>query len=579
MEVIKMSRRRYKRTNPKPSYQQVERGKFNIPDPKESISVVDGFTNEMLSLGLGTNNMFSDTQYTKTNMLSWDRETLDAAYRQNWIVGKVVDIVAEDATREWINITGDYTPEQVEQIEKEAERLKIRDSIRSAIKWGRLYGGAASILLIEGESLSSPLVLDYVRPNSFKGLYVLDRWTLWPSINTPINEPGPDFGYPKYYRIGTGYTGSSELLDRTVVHHSRLNRFIGLELPYWQRFQDMWWGESVVERMYDRLCAFDNVTFSLVNLVFKAQLRIFKLKDYRKLIAKGGEGLKILKAFMEECRQYQNTDGITMMDEEDSFLTFNPTYSGLNDIMLICGEQLGGAVDIPYVVLFGRGQASIFAGSDQDIRDYYTKIVTFQESTLRSAIDITYKVMIKSMGLDPNAFEFEFRTLWKATPPEAAKMAAQDAASVVTAFDAGLIDRSTALAELRQSSLYHNRWTTIDVNMIKEAYDKPLPRTERMSGGPAELKRDIEVAEIKDVLDNLVQSLAISPQTAKQVISAVNPEDKDKDKQSGKPLPNRGGPKSEGYTPTAESHRSSSNPEGRKTSVSKQKLGAPRIRL
>ena len=128
MEVIKMSRRRYKRTNPKPSYQQVERGKFNIPDPKESISVVDGFTNEMLSLGLGTNNMFSDTQYTKTNMLSWDRETLDAAYRQNWIVGKVVDIVAEDATREWINITGDYTPEQNQRpyLYKFVYRLELR---------------------------------------------------------------------------------------------------------------------------------------------------------------------------------------------------------------------------------------------------------------------------------------------------------------------------------------------------------------------------------------------------------------------------------------------------------------------
>ena len=59
----------------------------------------------------------------------------------------------------------------------------------------------------------------------------------------------------------------------------------------------------------------------------------------------------------------------------------------------------------------------------------------------------------------------------------------------------------------------------------------------------------------------------------------LDPKQVGKCKKCGKPLPNRGGPKSEGYTPTAESHRSSSNPEGRKTSVSKQKLGAPRIRL
>ena len=91
----------------------------------ESIAVGDGFTNGLLGLGLGADNLFSDTQYSKTNMLSWDRETLDSAYRQNWIVGKVVDIIAEDATREWISITGDYSPEEIAAIEKQAERLRL----------------------------------------------------------------------------------------------------------------------------------------------------------------------------------------------------------------------------------------------------------------------------------------------------------------------------------------------------------------------------------------------------------------------------------------------------------------------
>lgn len=554
-----MSRRRKRTAAKDSSYQTVEKYTVGQEVPK-NLSVADGFTNEILGLGQGIDNLFSDTQYLKTNMISWDRETLDSAYRQNWIVGKVVDIVAEDATREWITITGDYTPEQITAIEKEAKRLKIRDSIRSAIKWGRLYGGAGAIILIDGESLSSPINLDMIRPNSFKGLYVLDRWTLWPSINTPISEPGPSFGYPKYYRIGTGYTGNKELLDRTVVHHSRLNRFIGIELPYWQRFQDLWWGESVVERMYDRLCAFDNVTFSLVNLVFKAQLRIFRLEGYRKLIAKGGEGLKTFQRFIEECRKYQNSDGITVMDEADQFTQFNPTYAGLKDIMLICGEQLGGAADIPYMILFGRSQTGIFMGSDQDTKSYYSKISAFQESQMREAIDTTYKVMIKSMGFDPGTFDFEFKTLWKATPAEAAKMAAQDVASVVTAFDAGLISRATALAELRESSLYHNRWTTITVDMINNAAQIPLPRPERQSVGPSELKRDLEFEEINENIRNLME--------------ALNPYPNYGDGQAASPTSS----KEEGQSAKA-AHRESVDPGSRQANVAKQKLGSPRVRL
>jgi uncharacterized protein len=537
-------------------YYKVTKSKLEEIIPT-NLSVSDGFTNETLGLGQGVNNLFSDSQYSKTNTISWDRETLDSAYRQNWIVGKVVDLVAEDATREWITITGDYTPEQITSIEKEAEKLKIRDSIRSAIKWGRLYGGAGAIILIDGESLSSPLNLDLVRPNSFKGLYVLDRWTLWPSINTPISSPGPDFGYPQYYRIGTGQTNNSSLLDRTVVHSSRLSRFIGIELPYWQRFQDLWWGESVIERMYDRLCAFDNVTFSLVNLVFKAQLRIFRLEGYRKLIAKGGEGVETFQNFIEECRKYQNSDGITVLDEADQFMTFNPTYAGLKDIMLICGEQVGGAADIPYMILFGRSQTGIFMGSDQDTKSYYAKISSFQESSLRESITSVYKVMIKSMGLDPQSFDFEFKTLWKVTPAEAAKMAAQDVAAVVTAFDAGLISRATALAELRESSLYHNRWTTVSVEMINQAADIPLPRPEREGKGPVELKRDLELSEIQDNIKLILSSLP-----------GYTNNDDTSTTSSSQEVQN-----------AKSAHRESVDPGSRQANVAKQKLGSPRVRL
>ena len=49
----------------------------------------------------------------------------------------------------------------------------------SSSKWGRLYGGAAGIILLDGESAYMDEPLDYrlIMPGSYKGLLILDRWS------------------------------------------------------------------------------------------------------------------------------------------------------------------------------------------------------------------------------------------------------------------------------------------------------------------------------------------------------------------------------------------------------------------
>jgi hypothetical protein len=37
----------------------------------------------------------------------------------------------------------------------------------------------------------------YSRPH-FKGLLVLDRWMVEPSLNNLVSDPGPDLGLPKF---------------------------------------------------------------------------------------------------------------------------------------------------------------------------------------------------------------------------------------------------------------------------------------------------------------------------------------------------------------------------------------------
>ena len=78
--------------------------------------------------------------------------------------------------REWYDLKS-ATPEQGKAIQTVERSTRLRDRVSTGLKWGRLYGGAAGLILIDGqEDLSRPLDAEAVLPGSFRGLYILDRW-------------------------------------------------------------------------------------------------------------------------------------------------------------------------------------------------------------------------------------------------------------------------------------------------------------------------------------------------------------------------------------------------------------------
>ena len=77
----------------------------------------------------------------------------------------------------------------------------------------------------------------------------------------------------------------------------------------------------------------------------------------------------------------------------------------------------------------------------------------------------------------PDGFAFDFVPLWQLSDTEKAEVGAKDTNSVVQAFDSGIVDRSTALKELRQSSNTAGLWSNITDDEIKEAENEPPPVT------------------------------------------------------------------------------------------------------
>lgn len=433
---------------------------------------VDSFQNFAARIGLGAGSQHDHARYG-FDFISRNRVQLEAMYRSSWVVGQAVDVVAEDMTREGVEIKGDIPPADIEKINKALERMRIWDEICNTIKWARLYGGCLAVMLVDGQNPSTPLKIDSISKGQFKGLLVLDRWLVQPTLQDLVTEYGPGFGMPKYYDVVADSLG----LSNQRIHHSRVIRIDGVDLPYWQRTAENLWGQSVIERLLDRLTAFDSTTAGTAQLVYKAHLRTYKVKDLRNIIATGGKAFEGLVKQIEHIRLWQSNEGMTLMDAEDQFEAHQYGFSGLSDVLLQFGQQLSGALQIPLVRLFGQSPAGLNSTGESDLRTYYDNIAQQQERRLRSPFTTLLNVVSMSeLGkVLPDSASFDFTPLWQLNATEKATYSSSVTTSVLTAEEAGLISRATALKELRQSSEITGIWSNITDEDIAEAEEEGPP--------------------------------------------------------------------------------------------------------
>ena len=130
---------------------------------KPMTATLDAFSNPLFSLGYGSQSPMEATEYPLTRMTD-NYALLNSLYRSNWVVQNVVGLLVDDMVREWYYLKS-TTPEQGNAIRAVERSTRLRDRVSTGLKWGRLYGGAAGLILIDGqEDLSRPLDAEAILP-------------------------------------------------------------------------------------------------------------------------------------------------------------------------------------------------------------------------------------------------------------------------------------------------------------------------------------------------------------------------------------------------------------------------------
>ena len=450
-------------------------------DVLRKIYTTDAFQNQMARLGFGQPNLANGAEYPITR-LSQNYNLFTSLYRSSWIARKIIDVFPSDMLKNWIKITSNIEPSQIKKIESTVRKTGTKRKLKEGLKWARLYGGAAGLILIDGQDdLSEPLDYDLIMPGSYKGLLVFDRWSgIYPDIELEDDINDTEFGLPKYYNISLSSksTGLSNMIDSlkdvAKVHHSRIIRFEGRDLPEWERQGETYWGESELEIVLEELKKRDNTSFNIASLTFLANIRVLKMADLGQLLGAGSQQAKEnLYSVIEAQNHLMSNMGIYVMDKDDDFSTEQYSFSGLSDIYESFMLDIAGACEMPVTKLFGRNPAGFNATGESDLTQYCDTVEEKQETYLMPVIDKLLPIICMScLGSVPEDLDWEFNPFMSVSNKDLADLAQQMASPIFDAFSNGLINKSTALKELKQQADKTGMWSNITDELITQAEEE-----------------------------------------------------------------------------------------------------------
>lgn len=438
---------------------------------------IDAFQNQMARLGFGQPNLNEGADYPLTRM-SQNYNLFTSLYRSSWIVRKIVDVFPSDMVKNWIKFNSSLDPEKISKINSVIRKTKTKEKIKEGLRWARLYGGAAGLILIDGdEDLSEPLDYDAIMLDDYKGLLIFDRWNgIYPDIELEDDISDEEYGYPKYYSISLSEANSNLMLsynkqDLVKVHHSRIVRFNGRDLPLWERQAEMFWGESEIEIVFEELKKRDNTSANIASLIFLANIRVLKMNDLGQLLgASTQKAQENLYKVLQAQNQLMSNMGIYVMDKDDDFGSEQYSFGGLNDIYESFMLDIAGACEMPVTKLFGREPAGFNSTGESDLTQYYDTLEEKQETYLQPIIDKLLPIIFMStLGAIPEDLDWEFNPCMNVNSKDLVDLAQSMASPIFEAFNAGLITKEIALKELKQQNEKTGMWSNITDEDIKNA--------------------------------------------------------------------------------------------------------------
>lgn len=373
----------------------------------------DGYTNAVIGHGLKNKDPAANFGFTITPLLA--DQTLAQLFIGNSIARKIVNLPADEATKNWITIDGDTDMLALQMLDDLGAEAHFADAIR----WSRLYGGSVILMLADdGGRLDDALNENKLR--CVEQLRVYDRTQVFWNDAVLYDDPrNKRYGQPEYYQITP--VGGMPFL----VHESRLLKFTGESLPDYYRLRYQGWGLPVYQGLWDELLGNGHAHKLALLIMERMSQAVIKLDGLLEVLSREGGDDEVKKRLelIDMARSLLNTIAI---DKEDEFDLKTMSLAQIPELLDRFGLAVSAASNIPFTLLFGRSPAGMNATGQSDLENYYNMVRQIQKRQMKTPLDRLVRLLMlskeglfKGRGLDNWAVQFN--PLWLPSEKEQAE--------------------------------------------------------------------------------------------------------------------------------------------------------------
>lgn len=382
-----------------------------------------------------------DTLYLNNRwvFISNDRPLLSQIYVEHGIVQTLVDQPVEDAFRNGVKIkSGELDAENLEQLEIYIEQNNVIKSLVQAIKWARLYGGGA-VMVVANQDSASEFEIDKITDKTKIAFKAVDMWELYTTTYNATEGYFIDDSQEYYMYYGR------------KVHRSRVYRIDGKEAPSFLRPQLRGWGMSVIERLVRSLNQYLKNQDVIFELLDEAKVDVYKIKGFNtSLMSQGSAGVA---RRIQNSNLIKNYNNAIVMDTGDEYEQKSVTFTGLAEMLIQIRQGIAADLRMPVTKLFGISSAGFNSGED-DIENYNAMV----ESEIRSKskgvlIDLMKIACQKEFGFVPDDLQVEFESLRVMSSKEEQEVKTSSFNRIMSAYASGLIEDTDAKAAFNRESL------------------------------------------------------------------------------------------------------------------------------
>lgn len=372
----------------------------------------DGWSNVMAGLGSTSKDKTMHTTYGGFTPL--DEDTLSEMYMGEGLANRIITSVADDMTREWIELEGG----SAEIVNEELLRLEAENKYNEALRWQRLYGGSLLIIgAMDGKKPYMPLDINRIR--NIEYVKVIARTDI--PISECVFDKDPmssTFGKILVYKVNM-YVNDTWV--PMMIHHTRAIPFHNDPIPPRIRStvtsDTRYWGASSLQSIYESIRDLGGINQSVANILYEFIIGKITVDRLGEMLAAGQEGRLIKR--MELINMTKSTINAVILGENEKYERDYATLAGLPEVIDRFMLQLSGSTGIPVTRLFGRSPAGLNATGENDLRNYYDIIEANQRNKLFMPIRKLITMISVWKGVEPP--EFEFNSLYQMTELEKAE--------------------------------------------------------------------------------------------------------------------------------------------------------------